>query len=379
MRKSIFVAPLRTPFGRAFKGYLSRTRPDDLLVKLLEAQKIKSAALFNYEIEDLICGCAYPEGEQGYNVARVVSLGSGLNSPGLTVNRLCASSLEAVAIASQRISLSQADILLVTGVESMSRIERKGAGFSESSFIRQRSPKAYINMGETAEEVARISSVSRIKQEDFAARSHELADEAYSKHYYNDHVLELDGVNRDEGIRVPVNRDKIASLKPAFEAGGCVTAATSSPLSDGATSGFIVSETIVKNLELDGLEILDCSWGQVAPELMGLGPVPAVERLFKRNKLEPQQIDAYEINEAFAVQVLACQQKLNLPIDKINTWGGAISIGHPLGASGLRLMMTLLGRLRQLSKPKALGLVTLCVGGGQGLAILCRYVSHSKI
>ena len=147
--------------------------------------------------------------------------------------------------------------------------------------------------------------------------------------------------------------EKMASLKPAFREDGCVTAATSSPLSDGATSGFIVNETIAKDLRLDGLEILDCSWGQVAPELMGLGPVPAVEKILKRNKLKPQQIDAYEINEAFAVQVLACQQELNLPVDRINNWGGAISIGHPLGASGLRLMMTLLGRLKKLSKPRA--------------------------
>jgi len=376
MRKSLFVAPLRTPFGRAFKGYLSETRPDDLLVRILESQKIKNPLLFDHKIEDLICGCAYPEGEQGYNIARMAALGSGLNLPGLTVNRLCASSMEAVAIASSRVSLKQADIILVAGVESMSRIKRKGAGYSESSLIRERSPKAYVNMGETAEEVAAISSISRLEQEDFAARSHELANRAYSKEYYSDHILEIDGVARDEGIRVPVNREKMASLKPAFSEDGCVTAATSSPLSDGATSGFIVSEQIAKNLNLEGLEILDCSWGQVAPEIMGLGPVPAVKKLFKRNQIGVEQIDAYEINEAFAVQVLACQQELSLPADRINNWGGAISIGHPLGASGLRLMMTLLGRLRELSRPGALGLATLCVGGGQGLAILCRFVSY---
>ena len=146
MRKSLFVAPLRTPFGRAVKGYLSETRPDDLLVKLLESQKINNARLFDYKIDDLICGCAYPEGEQGYNIARMAALGAGLNLPGLTVNRLCASSMEAVAIASSRVSLKQADIILVAGVESMSRIKRKGAGYSESSLIRERSPKAYVNM-----------------------------------------------------------------------------------------------------------------------------------------------------------------------------------------------------------------------------------------
>ena len=377
MRKAIFVAPLRTPFGRAFKGYLTDIRPDDLLVNLLKVQKQRNPLLFNHEIDDLICGCAYPEGEQGYNVARVAALGAGLNLPGMTVNRLCASSLEAIAIAGSRVCLEQADIVLVAGVESMSRIPRKGGSFSESSLIREESPKAYVNMGDTAEEVAKVSSVSRLQQEDFAARSHELADIAYAKHYYSEHVLELYSVARDEGIRVPVNRAKMASLSPAFSETGCVTAATSSPLSDGATTGFVVSQTIAENLGLDGLEIVDCTWGQVAPEIMGLGPVPAVQKLFRRNKLKPHQIDAYEINEAFAVQVLACQQELNLPEEHINTWGGAISIGHPLGASGLRLMMTLLGRLKQLSKPKALGIATLCVGGGQGLAILCRYLPQA--
>ena len=377
MRKAVFVAPLRTPFGKAYKGYLADIRPDNLLVNLLETQRQRNPALFNLEIDDLICGCAYPEGEQGYNIARLTALGAGLNLPGLTVNRLCASSLEAVAIASSRIFAEQASVILVAGIESMSRIPRKGANFSESSLIREVSPQAYISMGDTAEEVVKRSQVSRVKQEDFAARSHELADIAYNKNYYSDHVIHLMDVAKDEGIRVPVNRQKMASLKPAFSEFGCVTAATSSPLSDGATSGFVVSEAIAQNLGLDGLEILDCTWGHVAPEIMGLGPIPALQKLFNRNRIKPSDIDSYEINEAFAVQVLACQQELNLPIERINNWGGAISIGHPLGASGLRLIMTLLSRLRHSSRPKALGIATLCVGGGQGIAILCRYLPRS--
>ncbi len=377
MRKAVFVAPLRTPFGKAYKGYLADIRPDNLLVNLLETQRQRNPALFNLEIDDLICGCAYPEGEQGYNIARLTALGAGLNLPGLTVNRLCASSLEAVAIASSRIFAEQASVILVAGIESMSRIPRKGANFSESSLIREVSPQAYISMGDTAEEVVKRSQVSRVKQEDFAARSHELADIAYNKNYYSDHVIHLMDVAKDEGIRVPVNRQKMASLKPAFSEFGCVTAATSSPLSDGATSGFVVSEAIAQSLGLDGLEILDCTWGHVAPEIMGLGPIPALQKLFNRNRIKPSDIDSYEINEAFAVQVLACQQELNLPIERINNWGGAISIGHPLGASGLRLIMTLLSRLRHSSRPKALGIATLCVGGGQGIAILCRYLPRS--
>ncbi len=377
MRKAVFVAPLRTPFGKAYKGYLADIRPDNLLVNLLETQRQRNPALFNLEIDDLICGCAYPEGEQGYNIARLTALGAGLNLPGLTVNRLCASSLEAVAIASSRIFTEQASVILVAGIESMSRIPRKGANFSESSLIREVTPQAYISMGDTAEEVVKRSQVSRVKQEDFAARSHELADIAYNKNYYSDHVIHLMDVAKDEGIRVPVNRQKMASLKPAFSEFGCVTAATSSPLSDGATSGFVVSEAIAQSLGLDGLEILDCTWGHVAPEIMGLGPIPALQKLFNRNRIKPSDIDSYEINEAFAVQVLACQQELNLPIERINNWGGAISIGHPLGASGLRLIMTLLSRLRHSSRPKALGIATLCVGGGQGIAILCRYLPRS--
>lgn len=373
MQKAIFVAPVRTPFGRAFKGFLADTRPDDLLVKLINNHKSLNPEIYGLDIDDLICGCAYPEGEQGYNIARLVALGAELNVPGLTVNRLCASSLETVAIASARINVGQSEVILVAGVESMSRIPRKGATYSESDTIKNICPTAYINMGITAEEIALRSGISRSLQEEFSIRSHELASFAYQNNFYASHVLEMNGVSQDEGIRTPVDRNKMASLKPAFKEDGQVTAATSSPLSDGAACGFIVSESIAKRLNLRGLEIVDSCWGHVAPELMGLGPIPAVQKLLNRNNLSPKNIDAYEINEAFAIQVLACQQDLELPSDRVNPWGGAISMGHPLGASGLRLMMTLHQRLNILSKVNALGLATLCVGGGQGLAILVRY------
>lgn len=374
MQKAVFVAPLRTPFGRAFKGFLAETRPDDLLLSLLEQQKLRNPQIFEYEINDLICGCAYPEGEQGYNIARLVSLGAGLQLPGLTINRLCASSLEAVAIAAARVNVGQADAVLVAGVESMSRIPRKGAGFSESDQIRNACPQAYINMGDTAEEIASRSGISRSAQEEFAARSHELAELAYASNHYANHVIEMNNVLKDEGIRVPVNYVKMASLAPAFKQDGCVTAATSSPLSDGAVSAFVVNQSIARELGMGGLEIVDVCWGHVEPQVMGLGPVPAVTKLLKRQKLTPDQIDIYEINEAFAVQVLACQHELGLSLEKINQWGGAISMGHPLGASGLRLMMTLLERMRFNYDAGALGIATLCVGGGQGLAILARYL-----
>lgn len=374
MQKAIFVAPLRTPFGRAFKGFLADTRPDDLLVRLIKSHKSRNPEIYDLDIDDLICGCAYPEGEQGYNIARLVALGAELNVPGLTINRLCASSLEAVAIASARINVGQADVILVSGVESMSRIPRKGATYSESEAIKNICPNAYINMGITAEEIASRSGITRLTQEDFSARSHELASYAYQNNFYASHVLRMGEVSQDEGIRVPVDHNKMATLKPVFKEDGQVTAATSSPLSDGAACGFIVNESTAKRFNLSGLEILDSCWGHVAPEVMGLGPIPAVQKLLNRNNLSPENLDAYEINEAFAVQVLACQQDLDLPIDRVNTWGGAISMGHPLGASGLRLMMTLYQRLTLLSKVDALGLATLCVGGGQGLAILVRYV-----
>ncbi|MFT5300954.1 MAG: acetyl-CoA acyltransferase [Mariniblastus sp.] len=376
MNKPIFTAGLRTPFGRALKGAYKDTRADDLLIEILEAQSRKHSLLWQHGPQDLIVGCAYPEHEQGYNIGRMAALGCGLHVPGMTVNRLCASSLEAVAIAGARISAGWGSVYLTAGIESMSRIPRRGANFSESERIKATTPTAYTPNGATAERVAaQFPQLTREKQEDLAAKSHNLASKAYEQGFYADQIHPF-LIERDEFIRVPVNREKMASLQPAFQDDGSVTAATSSPLTDGATSGWVVeSETAKKLGVVAGLEIIDAQVGHVAPELMGLGPVPATRIIFERNGLSANDIDAFEINEAFAIQVLASCAELEIPLERVNQWGGAMAVGHPLGASGLRLVMTLHDRLKQAGNEGALGLATLCVGGGQGMSLLFRWTT----
>ncbi|MEM8679911.1 MAG: thiolase family protein [Planctomycetota bacterium] len=374
MPEAFFAYPKRTPFARAFKGSYKDVRADDLLVELLQTQKQLRPELIAHGVADLIVGTAYPEGEQGFNVARMVSLGAGLDLPGATVNRLCASSLESLAMAAANVRAGFGDLYLAAGIESMSRIPRRGAGFSESDAIKAHAPQAYITMGETAEVVAgRFPHLTRSMQEDLASASHEKAFHAYER---GDYAAQIHPflIERDEFIRFPVNREKMGSLPPAFADDGVVTAATSSPLTDGATSGWVMSGEVARSQSVPAaLEIVDVTVAHVPPEVMGMGPVPAMQQLFQRNQLGPADITAYEINEAFAIQVLACAEQLELPMDRINAWGGAMALGHPLGASGLRLAMTVHDRLHQQGQEGALGIASLCVGGGQGMAILFRY------
>jgi acetyl-CoA acetyltransferase family protein len=374
MRRSIFTGGLRTPFGRAFKGAYADVRADDLLVDLLRAQAKRFPDFVAHGIEDVIVGSAYPEGEQGYNVGRMAALGCGWDVPGMTVNRLCASSLEALSIGASRIASGWGNVYLAAGLESMSRVPRRGANFSESDDVKTRSPHAYVQMGETAEIVAReFRHITRTMQEDLAAASHERAFRAYERGDYSTQIHPF-RVDRDEFVRFPVDRQKMASLPPAFDSAGIVTAATSSPLTDGATSGWVMEFETARRLNVArGLEIVDSCVAHVEPERMGLGPIPAIMKLFARHQLGPQDIVAYELNEAFAIQVLACAEELELPADRINAWGGAIAVGHPLGASGLRLVMTLHDRMVQLDCDNELGIASLCVGGGQGMAVLFRY------
>ncbi len=370
----VFFGGRRTPFGKAFKGAYRDVRPDDLLIELVADQQQRLPARTGRQPDDLICGCAYPEGEQGYNIGRMVAVGSGMSVPGMTVNRLCASSLEAVAIAAARIRAGWGTCYLATGIESMSRIPRRGANFSESEKIKQAWPLAYVPNGETAERVCRMyPHLDRTRQEELAARSHELADAAYRNGWYAEQIFPF-RIDRDEFIRVPVDREKMASLKPAFAEDGQVTAATSSPLTDGATSGWVTSLQVAREAGAESvLEIVDAAVAHVPPEIMGLGPTPATRTILQRNSLTPDDLAAIEINEAFAIQVLAVIEDLNLPLDRVNTWGGAMAVGHPLGASGLRLVMTLHDRLRHLDRDNALGIATLCVGGGQGMTVLGRF------
>ncbi len=373
MNSAIFTAGLRTPFTRAFKGAYVDTRPDDLLVALVEASRRRAPEVWTHPADDLYVGCAYPEGEQGYNLARMVSIGASLDLPGATINRLCASSLEAVAVAAARVRCGWGENFLVAGVESMSRIPRRGSGFSESAAIVAACAEAYIPNGMTAENVARqFPRISRQDQELFAGNSHQQADAAWRTGRYAQQVVPF-LADRDEFIRVPIDLEKMASLAPAFVDEGTVTAATSSPLTDGATLGFVMDARLARRLGIEhGIEILDASAAHVPPHVMGLGPVPATRQILQRNGLAVADIAAWEINEAFAIQVLASMQELEIPPDRVNTWGGAIALGHPLGASGLRLLMTLHDRLVHQHPSGSAGIATLCVGGGQGMTMLVR-------
>lgn len=369
----LFCSGMRTPFGRSGKGAYADVRPDDLAVELIRGHRERYPQLWQRTPDDFILGCAYPEGEQGYNVARPIALGAELMIPAMTVNRLCASSLEAVTIAAARVRCGFAQQILVGGVESMSRIPRRGANFSESATIKAVASQAYIPNGDTAERVAELyPAVTRGRQEDLAARSHELTHAAYQQGWYQRQIHPF-RITQDEFVRVPVDRAKMASLAPAFSPDGVVTAATSSPLTDGATLGWVLSidQAQLAGIKF-GLEIIDVCAAATAPEVMGIGPVPATRQLLHRQQVTVSRLAAVEINEAFAVQVLASLDELQIPLDIVNTWGGAMAIGHPLGASGLRLLMTLSDRLEKLGRPDALGLATLCVGGGQGVSMLVR-------
>lgn len=378
MNRAILLAGMRTPFGRAGKGAYAEIRPDDLAVELVRAHQKRHPSLWSMSPEDFIVGCAYPEGEQGYNVARMIALGVGCPAPGVTVNRLCASSLEAVAIAAGRIRAGWGTRYLVAGIESMSRIPRRGANFLESEQLKSSCPLAYIPNGETAERVAQqFPHLSRQRQEEFSARSHELAAEAHASGLYRSQIHPY-LIERDEFIRVPVDWAKMQSLAPAFDPSGVVTAATSSPLTDGATCGMVVEWELARASGCDwGLEIVDAAVEHTAPEVMGLGPIPASQMVLRRNQVSPDDLRAIEINEAFAIQVLASIEQLGLAADRVNAWGGAIALGHPLGASGLRLAITLLDRLAHEGEANTLGLATLCVGGGQGMSMLGRLVRLS--
>jgi acetyl-CoA acyltransferase len=373
MPSAIFTGGLRTPFARAHKGALAGIRPDDLLVELIAASRARRDDLWSLGIDDVIVGCAYPEGEQGYNIARMVAIGAGLEAPGATVNRLCASSLEAAAMAAARVRSGWGRCFLVGGVESMSRVPRRGSNFSESPAIREVCPAAYVPNGDTAENVARqYPQITRAHQEQFAAASHELAHAAWENGDYSAQVHPIQ-VSRDEFIRVPVDLEKMRGLPPAFSETGVVTAATSSPLSDGAAIGFVMDADMVHSAGIEhGVEILDVASGHVPPDVMGMGPVPATQTILRRNGLAVTDVAAWEINEAFAIQVLASMEELGIPPQRVNEWGGAIALGHPLGASGLRLLMTLHDRLLSGHEPGSLGVATLCVGGGQGMSMLVR-------
>ena len=373
------VGAARTPFTRAGKGALAGERADGMLAELFRVLMARAPAAAAERVDEVIVGCAHPEGEQGRNVARAVALGAGLPDrvPAMTLTRLCASSLEATAIACDRVRLGGASLVLVGGMESMSRIPLGGANPSPHARWLEERPDIYITMGQTAERVARHYGVSRAEQDAWAVRSHHRASEARSRGLFVEEIVPVTRpdasprvvASEDDAIRPGTTVEKLATLTPAFATDGTVTAGNSCPTSDGASALLVASSDAVASLGLRPLgRYVSYAVAGVDPALMGIGPVAAVPRALRRAGLALEQIQRVELNEAFASQVVAVIRELGLPEERVNPHGGALALGHPLGASGARLVGTL---LRELERSDGqYGLATLCVGGGMGAAMV---------
>jgi len=356
----------RSPFTPAKKGELAKTRPDDLAAEVVKGL-IKKYSINVNDVEDLILGCAFPEAEQGMNLARNVVFLSGLPDSvgGVTVNRFCASSMQAIHQAAGAIITGSGDLFIAGGVESMSRVPMPGFNpMLNPSLIDM---DAYIGMGHTAENLAKKYSISREDQERMALESHQKATVANEKNQFDDEIISINGVSKDGCVRPETSLESMAKLKPAFDMKGVVTAGTSSPLTDGASAVIVCSENYAKTNNLKimayirGMAISGCS-----PEIMGIGPVLSSQKALKRAGIDLKDIDIIEMNEAFAAQSLACVKELGIDMSKLNIHGGAISMGHPLGASGARITGKAASLLQETGKKYALS--TMCVGGGQGCA-----------
>jgi acetyl-CoA acetyltransferase family protein len=383
MRDAVIVSAVRTPFGRAHKGRLKDVRADDLAAMAVRGALERVPNLDPNLIEDVIVGCAFPEGEQGMNLARPVSALAGIpiTAGGTTVNRFCASALQAVNMAAQAIIHGDGDVMVCAGVESMSRVPMGGFNPSFHHNLAggvEGYPCAYVPMGITAENVALRHGVSREDQDAFALRSHQRAIAAQDAGMFPEIVpITLqDGstVEKDEGPRRDTSLERLATLEPAFIKGGSVTAGNSSPLTDGATAAVLMSAERARDLGIAPLaRIRAIAVAGVDPEVMGIGPIPATRKALARAGMTINDIDAVHLNEAFASQSLVVQRELGIPDERLNVHGGALAIGHPLGSSGIRLVAQLLSELQD--RDGTIGLATLCVGGGQGVATIIERVN----
>jgi acetyl-CoA acyltransferase len=381
MADVVIAAAVRSAVGRAHKGALALTRPDDLAGQVIRHLLSKVPQLDPKEIDDLVLGCAMPEGEQGLNIARVVGLLAGLpeESAAMTINRFCSSGLQAVALAAERVAFGSVDAIIAGGVESMTMVPMTGNKISVSAEVMDRFPTAYTPMGITAENVATRFHIAREDQDRFAADSHRKAAEAQAAGRFNDEIAPVKAVryaghvrddvtfSRDELVRADTTAEKLTALKPVFSAKGSVTAGNSSPLSDGAAATLVMSKARADALGIKALGYFrGFQVAGVAPDIMGIGPVPAVRKLLARTGLTLDQIDLIEMNEAFASQSIYCKRELGIPDEKLNVNGGAIALGHPLGCTGAKLTASLLHELRR--RGGRYGIVTMCIGGGMGAA-----------
>lgn len=368
----VIVDWMRSPFHRAHKGKLKDVRPDEMAAQVARALLSRNNVT-ETEIEDILLGCAYPEGEQGYNVARLVGFLTGLPDtvPGSTFNRLCGSSMEAIHVASAKITAGWGECFLVGGMESMSRVKRRGFNWSPHPKLEDNFPQAYINMGITAENVAEKYSIDRVRQEKFALESHKKSTFAQQNGLLDSEICPIvigEGkVESDGCIRPTSNLQSMAGLNPVFKESGTVTAATSSPLTDGVTFAIVCSERFATKNNLNPIaRIVSTSVTGCPPDLMGLGPIAASQLCMERAGWTTNDVDIWELNEAFSSQSLVCIDELGIDIEKVNLDGGAISLGHPLGASGARITCKAASLLQRTGKKKAIA--TMCIGGGMGIA-----------
>ena len=374
MQDAVIVAAVRTPVGKARKGSLAHVRADELAALAIRAAVDRVPGLDPREIDDVILGCAMPEADQGMNVARIAALRAGLpvEVPGVTVNRFCASGLQAVAMAAEHIMVGHAHVIVAGGVESMSRVPMMGFKPSPNPYLVDHRPEVYMAMGHTAEEVARRFGVSREDQDAFALESHRRAAAAIDQGRFREETVPVpleDGrlFEVDEGVRRDTSMEALRALPPAFQEGGTVTAGNSSQMSDGAAAVVVMSARRAEALGVRPLAVFrGFAVAGVPPEIMGIGPVEAVPRLMRRTGVRLQDVDLVELNEAFAAQTLAVIRQLELDPARVNVNGGAIALGHPLGATGAKLTATLLHEMRR--RRARYGIVTMCVGGGMGAA-----------
>ncbi len=385
MMEAVIVAGARTPVGKAFKGALANTRPDDLAALTIK-ETLKRANDYDGNIDDVIIGCAMPEAEQGMNMARNIAGLAKLDQtvPAITINRYCASGLQSIAYASERIMLGISDTIIAGGAESMSLIPMGGHVIKPNTKLVQDAPGYYMGMGYTAEEVAKRFSVTREEQDSFAVLSHERAEQAIREGKFADEIVPVEVTNRfvgknnkieektvifdtDEGVRSGTSMEVLAKLRPAFKVSGSVTAGNSSQMSDGAASVLVMErEKAIAEGLTPLVKFRSFAVAGVEPEIMGVGPVEAVPKALKLAGLELADIGLFELNEAFASQAVQVIKKLGLDPEKVNVNGGAIALGHPLGCTGTKLTLSLIHEMKR--RNEQFGVVTMCIGGGMGAA-----------
>lgn len=374
MSSAVIVGFKRSPFTISRKGGLAEVRPEDILSQVIN-DLVKSSNINKDDIEDIIAGCAYPEGEQGYNIAKIVTFMTGMpeHVAGMTVNRWCGSSMQTIHNAAGAIAMSAGNVFICCGIESMTKVPINGLNYSPHPDLIQSNPNVYLSMGDTAENVAKKYNLTREIQQDFAISSHQKASYAEMNNNFTDEITKIKTkgliVEKDGAIRPNTSQEILNSLKLVFDKKGTITAGTASPFTDGASATLICSEEYAKKNNLDILaKVVSTSVQGCAPELMGLGPIGASKKALKRANLTIEDIDVVELNEAFASQSLACIKDLNIDPQKVNIDGGAIALGHPLGATGARITAKAAQILKREKKKYALA--TQCIGLGQGIATI---------